>query len=174
MATLKVFEVADPVCGGSNISLRKWLDGRWAILFSHPDDFVRCDLEFDRWLGITGEAFAEARIRPLTLPRSSYPIDRGWISQLTGGAAVSLHDRLHGRDPIDFHACWLQDAITSVRARFAMIIDETLRPRSTHTYGVAEPPPSPLDFVRLACRLREDEEVSRVRPERFDHRSVAA
>lgn len=79
MATLKIFEVADPNCGGSNISLREWLDGRWAVLFSHPDDFVQCDLEFDRWLGLVDEAFARARIRPLALPRASYRIDHGWI-----------------------------------------------------------------------------------------------
>ena len=29
-------------------SLRDWLGDRWAILFSHPDDFVSYDLEMDR------------------------------------------------------------------------------------------------------------------------------
>jgi hypothetical protein len=85
-------------------------------------------------------------------------IDHGWISQLSGAAPVSLHDRLHARDPIDLHACWLQDEIVGVRKRFAMIVDATLRPRSIHTYGVGEQPPSPLDFVRPACRLRDEQE----------------
>ncbi len=157
VATLKIFAVADSDCGGSNISLRKWLDGRWAILFSHPDDFVQYDFEFDRWLGIVGEAFARACIRPLALPRGSYPIDRGWISQLTGGTPVSLHDRLDGRDPFDFRARRLQEEIAGVQKRFAMIIDGRLRPRSTHVYGVVERPPSPLDFLRHACRLRDEQ-----------------
>lgn len=161
MATLKIFEVADPDFGGSNISLRDWLDGRWAVLFSHPDDFVQCDLEYDRWLALVGEAFAQERIRPIALPRPSYGIDRGWIAQLTGAGPVSLHDRLHDRDPIDFHARRLQGAISGMRTRFAMIIDGMLRPRRTYTYGVVESPPSPFDFVRLACRLRDEQEHER-------------
>lgn len=39
-----------------------------------------------------------------------------------------------------------------------MIIDGTLRPQRTHTYGVVERPPSPLDFVHLACLLRDEPE----------------
>jgi hypothetical protein len=54
-----------------------------AILFSHPDDFLRCELEVDRWLHLVGDAFRQARIRPLALWRRNQPLDRGWVSQLT-------------------------------------------------------------------------------------------
>jgi alkyl hydroperoxide reductase subunit AhpC len=156
MATLNVSELADGALPGLQVPLRRWLDGRWAILFSHPDDFVQCELELDRWVGILGDAFARARVRPLALSRRTCPIDRGWVSQLSGEACVvSLREPAHG--PFDLHARRLQAAIEGLGQRFAMIIDSTLRRQRTFTYETAERLPSPLDLLRLACRLRNEQ-----------------
>lgn len=157
MATLRVCELADDMPAHSSIPLREWLDGRWAILFSHPDDFVRCELELDRWLGIAGSAFQHARIRPIALARRTCPIDQGWVSQLSGDhCLVSLHERWNGRALLDFPSSRLRACIDSIDERFAMVIDPTLRQRRTWMYGAADQPPSPLDLVRLACRLRNE------------------
>lgn len=159
MATLNISETAADAHPDSHVPLRRWLDGRWAILLSHADDFVKCELEIDRWLGIVGDAFARARIRPLALSRQSCPIDQGWVSQLSGGpCVVSLHERSDGRSRLDLRARQLRDEIAGTRQRFAMIIDSTLRGRTLRVYGAAEPPPSPLDLVRLACRLRDEQD----------------
>ena len=158
MATLRVCESARDGSAGSSVSLREWLDGRWAILFSHPDDFIRCGLELDRWLDIVGNAFRQARILPLALSRRTCPIDQGWVSQLSGDdCCVSLHQRMNGQSLLDFHSCRLRACIERLDQRFAMIIDPAPCQQRTLLYGAAEEPPSPLDLLRLACRLRSAE-----------------
>ena len=158
MATLRVYESAHDGSAGSSVSLREWLDGRWAILFSHPDDFIRCGLELDRWLDIVGNAFRQARILPLALSRRTSPIDQGWVSQLSGDdCCVSLHQRMNGHSLLDFHSCRLRACLDRLDQRFAMIIDPAPRQQRTLLYGAAEEPPSPLDLLRLACGLRSAE-----------------
>lgn len=102
-------------------SLRHWLreSDDWAILFSHPDDFVRYDLEMDRWLIVTRRAFAASHIRPLALAsymstacrsasnidpanaladtpqtlnadRGTLDSDRSWITQVSGDSRTVL------------------------------------------------------------------------------------
>ena len=53
--------------GIESVSLRAWLREGWAVLFSHPLDFVRCDFEMDRWLAVIQGAFSGTRVRPLAL-----------------------------------------------------------------------------------------------------------
>ena len=158
MATLQVRELANNGSAGSSVSLRKWLDGHWAILFSHPEDFIYCELELDRWLDIVGNAFRRAHILPLALSRSTSPIDKGWVSQLSGDdRSVSLHEGMTGRALLDFHSYRLGACLERIDQRFAMIIDPSPCQRRTLLYGGAEEPASPLDLVRLACRLRSAE-----------------
>lgn len=158
MATLQVRELADGGSVGSSVSLREWLDGRWGILFSHPDDFIHCELELERWLEIVGNAFRHARIRPLALSRRTCPIDRGWVSQLSGDdCSVSLHERMNGGASLDFHSYRLRACLEGIDQRFAMIIDPSPSQRRTLLYGGAGKPASPLDLIGLACRLRNPE-----------------
>ena len=158
MSTLWISEMGDDGDCRSSLSLRQWLGGHWAILFSHPDDFVHCELELDRWLAIVGDAFARARVRPIALSRRTRPIDQGWVSELGGPTRlVCLKERTLRSAALDFHARRLRAFIESVEQRFALIIDSELRARQSLLYGATERPPSPLDLVRLACRLRDAE-----------------
>ncbi len=168
MATLVL--AGHPALGSTDAagaaSLSEWLQDDWAILFSHPDDFVRCELESDRWVTVTQSAFAAARARPLALARPYRPLDCGWVSRVNGGARLvplGGDARLAPRrgpagrwiDLADFHAHRLQEDIEAMSERFVMIIDASLKRRRTYAYGAPEGLPSPLDFLRWVRALRD-------------------
>ncbi len=168
MATLVL--AGHPALGSTDAagaaSLSEWLEDDWAILFSHPDDFVRCELESDRWVTVVQSAFAASGARPLALARPYRPLDCGWVSRVTGDMrVVPLGDDARPatpRDPTrrwtdltDFHAHRLQEDIEAMTERFVMIIDASLKRRRTYAYGAPESLPSPLDFLRWVRALRD-------------------
>jgi alkyl hydroperoxide reductase subunit AhpC len=121
------------------------LNDGWALLFSHPDDFVRCEMEQDRWLTIARRTFAQHRVQPLALARPAQPLDAGWVTHLSGDAGIVLLE-----DTAEFfalHARRLREAIQAAGSRFVMIVDSMLVRRRTFSYSDIGRLPSPLDFV---------------------------
>ena len=49
------------------VGLRSWLGGRWGMLFSHPDDFVNCDFEQDRWISLARRSFDVNGVWPVAI-----------------------------------------------------------------------------------------------------------
>lgn len=137
-------------------SLRTWLRDGWAILFSHPDDFARFDLEMDRWLVVTGRAFADRGIRPLSLASQTEDDDRSWVAQVHDDArTILLEDRTQlGLGTVDLQAAALREEIEQPGRRFVMIIDSALRKQKVFSYNDLSGLPSPLEFLGLAEKLR--------------------
>ena len=182
MATLLLAAHTSP--GMSSPSLRTWLRDGWAILFSHPDDFVRYDLEMDRWLVITRRAFAERRIRPIELAAPTLDPEHSWVTQVGGDSrAVLLEDPAQQHfGPVDLQTPVLREAIEQPGRRFVMIIDSELRIQKTFTYQGLSNLPSPLELLGWAEALRVKqmataatvETNSRVAPHRHVHPFFAA
>jgi hypothetical protein len=137
-------------------SLRAWLEGDWAIIFSHPDDFVRYDLEMDRWLVVTQRAFAARRIRPIALDSPALDPETSWVTQVIGDSrAVLLEDPTQQHfGPVDLQTPALRAALERSGRRFVMIIDGELRQRKTFSYDTLSGLPSPLEFLGWAEALR--------------------
>jgi alkyl hydroperoxide reductase subunit AhpC len=137
-------------------SLRTWLRGGWAILFSHPDDFVRYDLEMDRWLVVTRHSFAERGIRPIALATPAHDPQRSWVTQVSGDSrAVLLEDPTQQHfGPVDLQTPVLREEIEQSGARFVMIIDDELRLQKMFSYATLSDLPSPLEFLGWAEALR--------------------
>jgi hypothetical protein len=137
-------------------SLRTWLREGWAILFSHPDDFVRNDLEMDRWLVVTKRAFAGRRIRPIALASAKLDVERSWVTQVSDdGRTVILEDLAQQNfGPVDLQAPALREEIEQPGRRFVMIIDSALRKQKMFTYTDLTNLPSPLEFLGWADALR--------------------
>ena len=83
---LSIPSVSAPETPLPAIALRRWLHGRWALLFSHPDAFASYGFESDRWLVHVQEAFAAADLRPLAI---AGPHEAGWVTEV-GGCTTTL------------------------------------------------------------------------------------
>ncbi len=159
MATLMLAPRNAPVRtehASTSTSLRTWLREGWTILFSHPDDFARNDLEMDRWLVVVKRAFAARRIRPLALASATQNAQGSWIAQVSGDTStVLLGDPIReNSSAVDLQARTLRAEITVPGRRFVMIIDNELRTRRTFTYSSLSDLPSPLEFLGWADTLR--------------------
>jgi hypothetical protein len=116
-------------------SLRRWLHGQWALLFSHPDDFASYGFESDRWLVHVREAFAATGVRPLALAAATTSLAADWITH-AGGCAIGPIDEIDDR------------------RRFVITLDDSLRARRTFFYTPQDRLPSPMDLAVAAERLR--------------------
>lgn len=135
------------------IALRYWLHGRWALLFSHPDDFAAYGFESDRWLVHVQEAFAATDIRPLAIAGRH---EAGWVTEV-GGCTTSLALAEIQRYPVarESREEALRTAAFEPSNRFVMTLDAALRLRRTFVYTKSDRLPSPMDLAMIAKRLRD-------------------
>lgn len=135
-------------------SVRKWLHGSWALLFSHADDFASYGFEADRWLLLIRDAFAAADVRPLALARGA-PHCASWVTAV-GGRVAAIPVNETQRYPVlrDAYEQVLCDAIQHADSRFVMFLDDTLRLRRTFVYAAHAEVPSPTELLAMANKLR--------------------
>lgn len=153
MSTLVLAPAERPVQPWAVRSLRTWLSGRWAIFFSHPDDFLPHDWEVDRWLVVLRHAFSKSGVRPLALGSDSLDGAQSWVGVVNSDAApLVLEDRPGRASSMDLGS--LGQEIHSAGSPFVMIIDRRLTVRRTFQYRVPANI-SPLDFLGWTNALRE-------------------
>jgi alkyl hydroperoxide reductase subunit AhpC len=141
MATLWVNGETGPL-------LREWLQGDWAMLFSHPIDFQYQGLENDRWLSILREEFCAREVRPLACTRSLGALDAGWTSDLVEDHTLL---RLGATDVV---ARRLREDLAGLATRFVVIVDESLQRRGVLKYSAGRNSVSPLDLLASIDMLR--------------------
>jgi hypothetical protein len=136
-------------------SLRGWLQGKWALLFSHADDFASYGFEADRWLVHVRDAFESRGIRPMSLASSADALVPTWIAEV-GGSALSIRTSISQRlAPIlNEGERGLFAAVVSASSRFVMIVDDSLRLRRTFAYSAGDRLPSPMELASMAEKLR--------------------
>jgi hypothetical protein len=156
-AALK-YDVSTPDSPLPAAAVRRWLQGRWALLFSHPDDFASYGFESDRWLVHVQEAFAAAAVRPLALIGAH---EAGWVTQIGGTTTTLALDEIQ-RYPVarDSREEALRCAAFGPDARFVMTLDSSLRLRRTFVYTRRAQLPSPMDLAALARAARDGARLS--------------
>lgn len=147
-------------------SLRAWLAERWAVLFSHADDFAQEQMEMDRWVSILSRSFCGRGVAPVALASDGREPDQGWLGRLAaldhGCAAVLALDSPPPGALADPSADALRAQITRCGPRFAMIVDSNLRCRRALSYRLPGELPSPLDLIGWAAALRKRDSAAQV------------
>jgi hypothetical protein len=117
--------------------LRKWLRGRWALVFSHPDDFANYGFEADRWIDQVKEAFAADSIAAVAISTRAPGDHVGWITAV-GGCFISQRtfDSIVSR--------------CSPERRFVMALDAELQLHRTFLYSGGDRVPSPIGLAAWA------------------------
>jgi len=138
--------------------LRASLAPRWAILFSHPDDFAQEQLEADRWLTVLARSFAARGVVPLALARPGSSPEQGWLGQLAAldsdsAAVLALDGRSAALEDPSEDA--LRAQIARSGPRFVMLLDSSLRCRRTLSYRPPADLPSPLELIGWTVALRK-------------------
>jgi hypothetical protein len=145
------------VSGGP--SLRAWLAGRWAILFSHPEDFAQEQLEMDRWMSVLSRSLSGHGVAAVALARTAHVTAESHLGRLAalGGelTAVLALDPPSPAPLADLSAGALRVHIARSGPRFAMIIDANPRCRRVLSYRLPAALPSPLDLIGWAVALRK-------------------
>jgi hypothetical protein len=141
-------------------SLRSWLAGRWAIVFSHPADFTQEQLEMDRWISVLGRSFHERGVTAVALAHADRADEQGWLGRLAvldpGCTATLALEPAAGPGRLaDFATAALRAQIARGGPRFAMIIDSNLRGRRALAYHSTSELPSPLELIGWAVALRK-------------------
>ncbi|HTC16132.1 MAG TPA: hypothetical protein VK695_10070 [Steroidobacteraceae bacterium] len=142
----------------AQMPLREWMHQSWVILFSHPGDFVRCDLEIDRWLSVMQRTFAGSRIKLLELRGDATTGgDSSWVNEVSGDqSSVRLCDARAARgNAHDLQLYALREEIMRLGPRrYVMIVDDAVRIRRTFSYSALAEVPSPLEFLGWAAAAR--------------------
>jgi len=144
-------------------SLRAWLANRWAILFSHAEDFAQEQLEMDRWVSVLSRSFDGRDVSAVALARAGRDPEQDWPGRLAalgpGCAAVLTPDP--AASPVaDLATGALRALIARSGPRFAMILDSNLRCRRALSYRPPAELPSPLDLIGWAVALRRRDGIA--------------
>jgi alkyl hydroperoxide reductase subunit AhpC len=142
--------------------LREWLDGDWALLFSHPADFEDDGLERDRWLEILRDEFRARSVRPLACRRAAGDADGSWVAELIGDHRLLRLESAAatGDSVIDLTARSLREDILGLAPRFVLIIDGSLQRRGVLKYSAGRTTVSPLDLLASIDAFRRREIIS--------------
>jgi len=128
--------------------LKKWLRGRWALVFSHPDDFANYGFEADRWIDHVKEAFDADSIAAIAISTRAPGDHAGWITAV-GGCFISqrtFDSIVHRSSEAECVSAYHKSG-----RRFVMVLDSELQLRRTFLYSGTDRVPS---AIGLACWAR--------------------
>jgi alkyl hydroperoxide reductase subunit AhpC len=118
-----------------NTSLREWLCGQWAVLFSHPEHFAPHPSTPSGFITLLADDFSACGVKPIAVA-STCDTAASWLDFAgTDRSVISLNDSSHHSTPVvDLPERALARTIARMTTPFVIIIDAIARCRSTIAY----------------------------------------
>lgn len=137
------------------VSLRDWLDGHWAVVFSHPEDFAPHPSTPCGFIACLADGILAAGIKPIVWATSLLDPISSWLDHaFNDDAVVVLNAEDHG--VVDLSERTLAARLQRPHQRFVLIADENGRHRTTLTYtSTRDRPRTLLDVVEVIAELRD-------------------
>jgi thioredoxin-dependent peroxiredoxin len=135
------------------VSLRDWLDGNWAAVFSNPNDFAPSPTTPAGFITCIADAVLTAGIKPIAFNRSlGLPLSSWLDHAINDDSLVVLNN--DGEDVIDMAEYALALHLDGLHRSFVSLIDERGRVRMTVKYRPLDGERSMADVVELVTALR--------------------
>ncbi len=115
-------------------SLREWLDGQWAALFSHPEDFAPHPSTPHGFTTCLADGLTAAGIKPLVFGTTIEQPSESWFDHALDDDSVVALKTYHG-PVVDLAECALATRLATLRQPFVLILDEHSRCRTTLRYA---------------------------------------
>jgi hypothetical protein len=146
-------------CSGRD--LHQWLGGAWALLLSNPEDFRLQGQETGRWSVGVGHEFRMRAVRALAVKRER--AESSWIGNLhLDRQPVQLREpSFAAADEVSFAARTLRGELLTLRSRFVLLIDGSLKRREIFRYSGGSCALSAQDLLASVDALRRPRPVVR-------------
>ena len=116
------------------VRLRDWLGGKWAVLFSNPEDFAPRPSTPAGFITLLADDFAACDVKPISLGRG-HESPPSWLDYAGSDSARVVLDRDEEAGHIvDLAERTLAVKIGRLTAPFVIVIDANARCRTTISY----------------------------------------
>jgi alkyl hydroperoxide reductase subunit AhpC len=143
--------------------LHEALNGDWALLFSHPQDFGPAPSKMHRWLEQLRYELNARRVRAIEVRREGGASSASWIDQLQlDPELVRLREPpFAAADPISFAARALRAELLTQSCGFVLIIDGALKRRGVLRYSAGRSDVSVFDLLASIDALRRPRKLGK-------------
>lgn len=115
------------------VSLRQWLNGHWAIVMSHPDDFAPHPSTPCGFVNRLADDVLAAGVKPIAFGHSLEPLAPSWLDHAVNDDSVVLLDH-DSECVVDLAEKALASQLSTLRRPFVLILDDNARSRTTLQY----------------------------------------
>lgn len=142
--------------GRAGHELHEWLNGDWALLFSHPGDFDRPAAGRGRWLQDMRYEFNARRAQAIAVKRDGGECATSWIDELQIDREILRlrEPPFTAADRISFAARVLRGELLALQSRYVVIVDGALKHRGMLRYSPGRGGVSVFDLLASIDALR--------------------
>lgn len=135
-------------------SLRDWLQGDWAVVCSHPDDFAPPRGTPEGFVTCIAEGLRAERIKLIAFDRTPEPPPASWLDHSVNDDSIVVLDR-DAADVVDLAEHALAAKLAELTQPFVVIVDGRGRVRTTLKYRHGDRSRTLFDIVELVTVLRD-------------------